>query len=109
MPSARPRQTPGHVSATSVAPEFHSPPIPKPSRKRNTASIVMLVEKPQAKVNIEYIKILWLNARRRPKRSASKPKPKLPIADASRVSEFKKPAVDFVIPNSRIRVASTIE
>ena len=82
---------------------------PNPRKNRSTASMVTDVENPQANVNSEYVRMLRLSMRRRPKRSARKPKPKLPIADAISVKLFKKPAVALFIPNSRISVASTIE
>ncbi len=53
--------------------------------------------------------MLKLSIRRRPKRSARKPNPKLPMADAISVSVFRKPAVALFMPNSRISVASTME
>ena len=41
------RRCVGHVSATSVAPVFHSPPIPSPSTKRKKISTQMEVESPE--------------------------------------------------------------
>ncbi len=51
--SAFARNSVGHVSATSVAPVFHSPPMPSPRMKRNTASIAIEVESPDANEHTE--------------------------------------------------------
>src|SRR6267378_5161388 len=37
----------GQVSATRVAPVFHSPPMPRPSTKRNAPSIGIVVDSPE--------------------------------------------------------------
>ncbi len=109
MASARPRQWLGQVSATRVAPAFHCPPIPSPNKNRKQASMVTLVENPHAKVKSEYVKMHMLIVRRRPSLSEKNPNRKPPRADATSVSVFSNPAVPFVIPNSRIKVASTME
>jgi len=76
---------------------------------RHAASITMLVENPHANVKTEYTRMLALNIRRRPSRSARTPKTRPPTADAINVSAFKSPAVVRLMPNARINVASTIE
>ena len=53
MAMALARSSVGQVSATSVAPVFHSPPMPRPSRKRNAANMAIEVESPEAKEQIE--------------------------------------------------------
>ena len=65
--------------------------------------------KAASNVKSEYVRILRLSMRRRPVRSANTPKMKLPIDDATSVKLFSSPAVNLLIPNSRIRVASTME
>src|SRR5437868_8394862 len=87
------RNSSGQVSATRVAPVFHSPPIPSPRMKRNTASINTVVESPEANEQIEYVRILSIRARLRPTRSARKPKSTRPIPDASRASVQSSPEV----------------
>src|SRR6266851_2395060 len=47
------RNSVGQVSATSVAPVFHSPPIPRPRMKRATASMRTLVASPEANEQTE--------------------------------------------------------
>src|SRR5271163_323883 len=47
------RNSAGQLSATSVAPVFHSPPIPRPKTKRATASIAILVASPDANEHTE--------------------------------------------------------
>src|SRR5438105_980965 len=47
MARALARSSVGQVSATSVAPVFHSPPMPRPSRQRNTASMAIQEESPE--------------------------------------------------------------
>src|SRR5207253_11427186 len=64
----------GHVSATSVAPVFHSPPMPSPSRNRATANIAMLFASPDANEQSEYVRMLAISACLRPIRSARNPR-----------------------------------
>jgi hypothetical protein len=45
--------TSGHVSDTIAAPLVHSPPMPSPSKNRNTPSIQTLCARPHAAVNTE--------------------------------------------------------
>src|SRR5436309_893484 len=52
-PSALPRCSARHVSAISAAPVVHSPPIPKPRTKRNTASCRNVPENPHAALDSE--------------------------------------------------------
>ena len=103
------RSSVGHVSATSVAPVFHSPPMPNPSRNRATANIAMLFASPDANEQSEYVRMLAINACLRPMRSARNPKNTPPIPDASKVSVPRDPAVVLLMPRSRISMASTRE
>src|SRR5712671_7072576 len=52
------RNSVGQLSATRVAPVFHSPPIPRPSTNLAAASIAMLVAKPEANEHTEYVRML---------------------------------------------------
>src|SRR5229473_4207729 len=101
------RNSVGQLSATSVAPVFHSPPIPSPSTKRAAASIAMLVESPDANEHTEYVRMLAINARLRPMRSARKPNNTPPMPEASNVSVPSNPETVLLIPRSRINSAST--
>src|SRR5229473_6087723 len=47
------RNSVGQLSATSVAPVFHSPPIPNPRTNRATANMAILVARPDAKEQTE--------------------------------------------------------
>src|SRR6202521_4885540 len=69
----------------------------------------MECEKPHAALATEYNPMDAINARVRPTRSAIHPNNNPPIAEASNVREFRKPAVRVSIANSRIRNASTRE
>jgi len=53
MEIALARSSSGQVSATSVAPVFHSPPMPSPRRNRKTASIRAEVARPEANEQTE--------------------------------------------------------
>src|SRR5262249_54556174 len=55
---ARARKCVGHVSATSVAPVFHSPPMPSPSTKRKKISTPRDVESPEPSEHREYVRML---------------------------------------------------
>ena len=87
----------------SAAAAVHSPPIPRPSTKRNTANCVTECERAQAALASEYTRIDTIRERVRPMRSATTPNSSPPIADATRVSEFRKPAVRVSMENSRMR------
>ena len=65
---ALPRCSSGQVSDTSAAPLVHSPPMPSPSRKRQTASCQIAVVNPHANVKSEYTRRLPTRAGRRPHR-----------------------------------------
>src|SRR2546430_2044870 len=56
------RNSVGQLSATRVAPVFHSPPMPSPSTNRATASMPILVDSPEANEHAEYVKMLAINA-----------------------------------------------
>ncbi len=77
--------------------------MPRPSTKRNTANCVTECENAQAALAREYTKIETIKERVRPMRSATTPNNSPPMADATRVREFRKPAVRVSMENSRIR------
>jgi hypothetical protein len=103
------RNSVGQLSATSVAPVFHSPPMPNPSTNRATASIAMLVARPEANEHTEYVRMLAISACLRPMRSARNPNRTPPIPEASRVSVPSVPATVLLIPRSRMSKANTSE
>src|ERR1035437_1969193 len=59
------RNSVGQLSATSVAPVFHSPPMPNPSTNLATASIAMLFARPEANEHTEYVRILAIRSEER--------------------------------------------
>jgi hypothetical protein len=73
-PAPQRRLSSGQASATSAPPTDHSPPTPKPARKRNSASRYTFGATADNKVKMEYRPIDSINARGRPIRSASHPK-----------------------------------
>ncbi len=105
--TALPRCLSGHVSDTIAAPLVHSPPIPSPSRNRNTASCHTSCANPHAAVNTEYTRMLASIAGRRPARSAINPNATPPMPDATSVIEPSSPAVVVDSDKSRISAAIT--
>src|SRR5207244_1810066 len=62
-PAPARRRSSGHSSATNVPPIAHSPPMPIPASKRNTASCQTLVTSALRKVNSEYQTIVSMSVR----------------------------------------------
>ncbi len=70
--------------------------------KRKTASIRIEVDRPEAKEQIEYVRMLSISARLRPTRSARNPNATPPMPEASRVRLPRDPATALLIPRSRM-------
>ncbi len=53
QPARRTRMASGTDSCSSGVPAAHSPPMPNPATKRNTANITSPVDRPHSPVNTE--------------------------------------------------------
>ena len=80
-------------SATSTAPDAHSPPMPRPSNARQIASCTTLCEVAAPSEQIEYMRMVMLRARTRPMRSAITPNDRPPTAALTSVNVPSNPAV----------------
>jgi len=93
MPIALVRCSAGQLSLTSAAPDAHSPPMPSPSRARQMSSCTSVCDVAAPSEQSEKIRIVNINVRARPKRSAMNPKNRPPAAETSSVMVPSRPAV----------------
>ena len=98
MLMARVRRWAGQVSLTRTAPDAHSPPIPKPSRIRQTISCHSVWDVAAPNEQTEKMRMVAISARVRPARSATMPKTMPPTADVMSVTVPSSPAVASLKP-----------